>query len=58
MMYTYEVTVNDGFFPMNLTGEFVAVSAEQAVGYAKEWYAEDLGTSLSGINIVTVTAIK
>lgn len=53
-MNTYKITINDGFFPHNLTGEFSGITKEAAIKECKEFYAYELDTIAEEIKIISI----
>jgi hypothetical protein len=57
-MKKFTITVNDGFYPSNLTGEFYAKSKAAAIRDAKDYYAQELDTYPEKIKIIEIKKEK
>jgi hypothetical protein len=56
MIYKITVQDDDGFFGP-LAGEFDGANKSEAIKQAKEWYAAELGTNPSNIEIISAVEI-
>lgn len=57
ILHTYQITVKDDFFDVELTGEFYAVDEAEALEMAADHYSHSLGTTLEAIEVVNCKQI-